>query len=98
MVCQLNAKFIFNNNANISYKDSTTLQQMLLKKDQKFKWEKEEDAYQLLTRLLEDPATLQPYIIDRDTHIVTNASEHGIKGSIYQKKYQAQYLCLADHT
>ena len=98
MACQLNAKFIFNNNANISYKDSTTLQQMLLKKDQKFKWEKEEDAYQLLMRLLEDPATLQPYIIDRDTHIVTNTSEHGIKGSIYQKKYQAQYLCLADHT
>ena len=58
MACQFNAKFTFNNKANISYEDATASLRMLLKKDQKFKWEKEEDAYQLLIHVLEDPETL----------------------------------------
>ena len=59
MACQFNAKFTFNNKANISYEDSTAPLRMLLKKDQKFKWKKEEeDVYQLLMGILEDPATL----------------------------------------
>ena len=65
---------------------------MLLKKDQKFKCEKvEEDAYQILMCVLEDPATIQPYSIDRDTHVVTDASKHDMQGSIYQEKDQAQF-------
>ena len=39
--------------------------------------------------MLEDPATLQPYSIDRGTHVVTDASEHGLQGSTYQEKDQA---------
>ena len=90
MACQFNANFTFDNKANISYKDTTAPLRMLLRKDQKFKWEKEEDAYQLQMRVLEDPARFQSYTIERDTD-VTNGSEHGIQGSIYQEKDQPRF-------
>ena len=40
MTRQFNAKFTFDNKANISYEDATASLRMLLKKKQKFKWEK----------------------------------------------------------
>ena len=87
MACQFNAKFTFDNKAGTTYEDATAPLRRLLKKDQPFKWGKEEeDAYNLLMDVLNDPATLQPYVLNRPTHVVSDASEHGLQASIYQEK------------
>ena len=91
MACQFNAKFTFDNSANITYEEATAPLRQLLKKNQHFRWGKEEEeAYQLLMHILDDPATLQPYVLNRPTHVVTDASEHGIQASIYQETDDGQ--------
>ena len=38
-------------------------------------------------QILDNPSTLQPYVLGRATHVVTDTSEHGIQASIYQEKF-----------
>lgn len=92
MTRQFNAKFTFDNKENISYEDATASLRMFLKKKQKFKWEKEENAYQFLMRILEDEAsTWTLYHWQGHTCAFADASEHGIQDSIYQEKDQARF-------
>ena len=86
MACQFNAKFTFENKANISCEDATAPLQMLLEKDQKSKWEKEEDGYQFLMRILEDEASTSTlYHWQGHTRAFTDASERSIQDNIYQE-------------
>ena len=89
MACQYNAKFTFDNSLNLSYEEVTAPLRQLLKKGQKFTWGTEqEQAYQQLMTILNDPATLQSYDPHRKTHIITDTSEVGTQCSIYQETKQ----------
>ena len=69
MACQYNAKFTFDSAEGITYEETTAPLRRLLKKDVKFHWdEKEDKSYVTLMKIMNDPATLQPFHIDRKTH------------------------------
>ena len=85
MACQYNAKFTFDNAEGITYEETTAPLRRLLKKDVRFHWdEKEDKVYVTLMKIMNDPATLQPFHIDRKTHVMADSCEFGIQGSIYQ--------------
>ena len=87
MACQFNAKFVFDHpRVEGTYEEITLPLRKLLQKDAEFKWDEEEDqAYQKLIEIMNNPSTLQPYKLGKHTHIVTDASEYGIQASIYQE-------------
>ena len=98
MACQFNAKFSFDSTPGNSYEDITFPLRQLLKKDAKFKWDKEEEeAYRKLIDKMNDPATLQAFNINRQTHVAADSSEHGMQGSIYQERNEDEWLPI-DHT
>ena len=83
MACQFNAKFAFDSTPGNSYEDITFPLRQLLKKDAKFKWDKnEEEAYKTLLAKMNDPATLQAFDVSRKTHVAADSSEYGMQGSI----------------
>ena len=87
MACQFNAKFLLDNKVTgKSYEEVTSALRKLLHNTEPFKWgSEEEEAYVELMKILNDPATLQPFEKGRKTHVVADASEQGIQSSIYQE-------------
>ena len=71
MACQFNAKFAFDNEVNMSYEDATASLRQLFKKDQRFRLgNEEENAYQLLMTVLDNPSILQPFFRNKPTYVV----------------------------
>ena len=91
-------EFSFDSSPGDSYEDITFPLRQLLKKDAKFKWDREEqEAYSLLIRKMNDPSTLQAFDISRPTHVAADSSEHGMQGSIYQEINKNEWVPI-DHT
>ena len=85
MACQFNAKFYLNSCSDASYEEVTAPLRRLLKSDVPFKWgEREEEAFNTLLSVMNDPATLQAFRAERETHVVADSCEYGIQGSTYQ--------------
>ena len=70
----------------------------LITKSATFSWNDDrERSYQKLMRMLNNRSILTPYHLHRKTHLVTDASPHGIAASLYQEDDQGQWLPI-DHT
>ena len=56
-------------------------------KEAKFKWDKErEEANSHLMNILSSTTTLGPFVMERPTHFVCDASPEGIQASLYQEQ------------
>ena len=92
-----NAKFTFNHKKGASYKETTAPLRELLVKRAKFKWDKRrEEAYSKLMNIMSSTTTLRPFVMDRPTHLVSDASPEGIQASLYQKQEDRTWVPV-DH-
>ena len=92
-----NAKFAFDHKENQSYEDVTAPLRELLHSGAKFEWNKErEQSYQKLMNMMNDRSILAPFQLTRKTHLVTDASPHGISASLYQEDEDGTWLPV-DH-
>ena len=93
-----NAKFAFDHKEGESYEDVTAPLRELLQSGAKFEWtEAREGGYQKLIRMMNDRSILAPFIKGRKTHVVSDASPHGISASIYQEEDDGTWIPV-DHT
>ena len=92
-----NAKFTFNHKNGASYKETTAPLRELLVKRAKFKWDKRrEEEYSKLMNIMSSTTTLRPFVMDRPTHLVSDASPEGIQASLYQKQEDRTWVPV-DH-
>ena len=92
-----NAKFAYDHTEDVSYEEVTAPLRELLKKGVRFSWDRRrEKCFQQLMGMLNDRAILTPFIMGRKTHLVSDASPHGISASIYQEDEEGRWLPV-DH-
>lgn len=92
-----NAKFAFDHQEDTSYEEVTAPLRELLIKDAKFVWnDRREKSYRTLLRMMTDKSILMPFKMGRATHLVTDASPHGISASLYQEDESKRWLPV-DH-
>ena len=92
-----NAKFAFDHQEGITYEEATAPLRELLTKDAHFTWnEQREESYQRIIRMMSDKSILAPFKQGRATHLVTDASPHGISASLYQTDENGCWLPI-DH-
>ena len=93
-----NAKFAYDHSEDETYEEVTAPLRELLKKGVHFSWdERRQKSYLKLVRMMNDKAILTPFVMGRKTHLVTDASPHGISASLYQEDDQGRWLPV-DHT
>ena len=93
-----NAKFTFDHKKGASYEETTAPLRELLVKGARFKWDRRrEEAYSHLMSIMSSTTTLRPYVMDRTTHFVSDASPEGIQASLYQELEDRSWVPV-DHT
>ena len=66
-------------------------------KGAKFNWDKRrEEAYSYLLNIMSSITTFRPFVMDRPTHFVSDASPEGIQASLYQEQEDRTWVPV-DH-
>ena len=92
-----NAKFAYDHQEAESYEEVTAPLRELLMKEATFSWDdRREESFLKLLKMMNDKSILTPFIIGRPTHLVTDASPHGISASLYQEDDSRRWLPI-DH-
>ena len=92
-----NAKFAYDHQEAESYEKVTAPLRELLMKEATFSSDdRREESFLKLLKMMNDKSILTPFIIGHPTHLVTDASPHGISASLYQEDDSRRWLPI-DH-
>ena len=66
-------------------------------KGAKFNWDKRrEEAYSYLLNIMSSITTFRPFVMDRPTHFVSDASPEGIQASLYQEQEDRTWVPVVE--
>ena len=92
-----NAKFPYDHQEVESYEEAIAPLRELLMKEAAFSWDDwREESFLKLLKMMNDKSILTPFIIGRPTHLITDASPHGVSASLYQEDDSRRWLPI-DH-